>query len=227
MYPFYQEVLIMKLNDLADLIKGRRSIRKWQDKDVPDDLLLTALELATWAPNGGNQQNWHFHLVKNREIIGSMADKVQEKAELMASWPEAAEIGSPVQGMLDRAGFFRNAPVVIVVTTAQYQSPVDKLLALREENDAEAGLIRKQRNSVDTRIQSVSSVIAYLLLVLHRMGLGAVWMTGPMQAKEEIEKILKIPENMDAIALIPVGYPDESPDTRGRKPVEDISSFVR
>lgn len=217
----------MNLDDLAGLIRGRRSVRKWQDKDVPDDLLLTALELATWAPNGGNQQNWYFHLVKNREIISSIADIVQEKANLMASWPEAAEIGSPVQGMLDRASFFRKAPVVIVVTTAQYQSPVDKLLALREDKDAEASQIRNWRNSVDTRIQSVSSVIAYLLLVLHQMGLGAVWMTGPMQAKEDIEKILKIPDNMDAIALIPVGYPAESPESKGRKPVKDISGFVK
>ena len=43
----------MELTDLASLIRSRRSIRRWQDREVSEDLLLQAIELATWAPNGG------------------------------------------------------------------------------------------------------------------------------------------------------------------------------
>ena len=46
----------MELNDLDTLIKGRYSVRNWQEKDVPEELLLQAIEMATWAPSGGNQQ---------------------------------------------------------------------------------------------------------------------------------------------------------------------------
>jgi nitroreductase len=70
-------------------------------------------------------------------------------------------------------------------------------------------------------------VIAYLLLVLHQIGLGAVWMTGPTQAKGEIEKILNIPEEMDFVALIPVGYPAENPAPNGRKPVGEVVQVIR
>ena len=59
----------MGLTDLENIIRSRRSIRSWQDKEVPQDLLLQAIELATWAPNGGNQQNWRFYLILNRDII--------------------------------------------------------------------------------------------------------------------------------------------------------------
>ena len=83
------------------------------------------------------------------------------------------------------------------------------------------------RSVADTRIQSVSSAIAYLLLVLHQMGLGAVWMTGPMQAKGDIEKILKVPEETDFVALIPVGYPAENPAPRERKPVKDVTQVIK
>ena len=83
------------------------------------------------------------------------------------------------------------------------------------------------RSVANTRIQSVSSAIAYLLLVLHQMGLGAVWMTGPMQAKGDIEKILNIPQGMDLVALIPVGYPAESPAPRERKPLRDVTQVIR
>ena len=218
---------MLVLSELEGLIKSRHSIRSWQNKEVPEDLLLNAVELATWAPNGGNRQNWYFYLIKNRDTINVIADNVQSKANLMASWPESEQFGDSTKGMLERASFFRNAPVIIVVTTAQYQSPIDEILSLREKIDSQASQIRQWRNSVDTRIQSVSSAIAYLLLILHQMGLGAVWMTGPMQAKGEIEKVLNVPDDMDVIALIPVGYPAESPELKGRKPVEEVCDFIR
>jgi len=63
-----------------------------------------------------------------------------------------------------------------------------------EKEKAEASKIRQWRNIADSRIQSVSAAITTLLLVLHQMGIGSLWMTGPMQAKENIEKILKITE---------------------------------
>jgi nitroreductase len=79
----------------------------------------------------------------------------------------------------------------------------------------------------NTRIQSVASAIAYLLLILHQMGLGAVWMTGPMQAKGDIEKILNVPEGMDLVALVPVGYPAENPAPRERKAVKDVIRVIQ
>jgi nitroreductase len=59
------------------------------------------------------------------------------------------------------------------------------------------------------------------------MGLGAVWMTGPMQAKAEIEKILKVPPEMDLVAFIPVGYPAEITPARERKPVSEVTQVIR
>ena len=217
----------MELNDLADLIKGRRSIRSWQQKEVPEDLLLRAIELSTWAPNGGNQQNWHFYLIQNRDTISAIAGAVQSSANMIASWPETEQFGDTAKNMLERASLFGKAPANIVITTAQYESPVDKILALREKIDAKAGEIRKWRGMADSRIQSVASAITYLLLILHHMGLGTVWMTGPIQAKGEIEKILHVPQGMDVVALIPVGYPAESPAPNGRKPVSEVCDVIK
>jgi len=217
----------MELDELANIVKSRRSIRSWQKKEVPEELLLKAIELAAWAPNGGNQQNWYFYIITKRDTIDSLADVAQSSADKIASWPEAAQASDFARRMLERVSIFRNAPVVIVVTTAQYQSPIDKILSAREKVDAWATQTRQWRNSVDTRIQSVSSGIAYLLLILHQMGLGALWMTGPMQAKGEIEKVLKIPDGVDAVAVIPVGYPAENPEPPKRKPVQEVCKIIR
>ena len=216
----------MELADLANVIRSRRSIRSWQEKEVPQELLLHAIELATWAPNGVNQQNWRFYVILNHDTIKTIADAVQASADQIASWPEAAEFMDTVR-LRGRSGFFKNAPAAIAVAAARYQSTVDQVLAAREETDYQARNMRQWRNVADSRIQSVAAAIAYLLLVLHQMGLGAVWMTGPMQAKEDIERILKVPPGLDVIAFIPVGYPAESPLTKGRKPVGDVCEVIR
>ncbi|MEK7353061.1 MAG: nitroreductase family protein [Chloroflexota bacterium] len=220
----------MELTDLATLIKGRRSIRSWQDKDVSEELLLQAIELATWAPSGGNQQNWRFYIIKNRSTMKAIGDAVQASSDLINSWPEANRSANPAPppgGAQRGAGFFQNAPAGIGVAASAYRSGVDMILEARSKVDPQAAEIKKWRNIADSRIQSVASAIAHLLLILHQMGIGTVWMTGPMQAKNEIEKLLKVPPEFDIVAFIPVGYPAESPVSRGRKPVKEVCEIIR
>jgi len=216
----------MELDDLVTLIRSRRSIRRWQDREVPLGLLTKAIEVATWAPNGGNRQNWRFYVIVNRNTIKSIADKVQNTADQMAYWPEAQEFANEVSRWRERASFFRSAPAAIAVAAAQYDSVADKILIARGKTDRQARHMRAWRNIANTRIQSVASAVAYLLLVLHKMGLGAVWMTGPMQAAGEIENILEVPPGMNLVAFIPVGYPAESPEPGPRRPVEEVCEIV-
>ena len=217
----------METTDLANLIKGRRSIRTWQNKPVPEEMLLEAIELATYAPNAGNQQNWQFYMVLKTETIKALADAVQASADNIARWPEAQKFGDTVTKMLQKLSLFRAAPALVVVAASQYQSAVEQLVVLREKSDPAAKLIRDWRNIANSRIQSVASAVAYLLLVLHQMGLGAVWMTGPIQAKGEIEKVLKVPASIDVVALIPVGFPAENPALRARKPLKEVCTVIR
>lgn len=216
----------MESRELEKLIKSRRSTRKWQDRDVPEELLLRAVELATRAPNAGNQQNWRFYVITNRKVVQEIADSVQSVANLVASWPEAEKLGYTSR-QRDNASFFRTAPAAIAVAASRYQSNVDQILEMREKFDPDAARIREWRNTADPRIQSIGSAIAYLTLVLHEMGIGAVWMTGPMQAKGEIEKLLRVPEGMDLVTFIPLGYPAETPSFRDRKPVGEIAEVVK
>jgi nitroreductase len=216
----------MNIQDLEKLIKGRRSVRQWKKQDIPEELLRKAVELATWAPNGGNYQGWRFIVVKRKEIIEKMADAVQSVADKIASWPEAVSWQEDVNRYRKNASFFRNAPVCIGIFSGGYQSPMDKVLVTRESFDREAKEILGFRRSAPTAIQSGAAAVTTMLLVFHQMGLGAVWLVSPIQAKKEIEAILKVPPDMDLICLIAVGYPDESPQ-KERRPVEEVLEFVR
>ena len=217
----------MNLNDLAELIKSRRSIRMWQDKPVSEKLLCDAIELATYAPNGGNQQNWHFYVIVNQDIIKSIADAVQETADLMVSWPEAAKYGELSIRIIQRSSFFRSAPAAIAVTCKQYESAIEKMSAERKDKDPRARDINEWRHTANAGIQSAASAVAYLTLILHQMGLGTVWMTGPIQAKGQIEKILGVPPGNDLVTFLPVGYPAENPDLRARKPVTEVCEVIK
>jgi coenzyme F420-0:L-glutamate ligase/coenzyme F420-1:gamma-L-glutamate ligase len=217
----------MSTTELTYLIKSRRSVRAYQNKEVSEDLLLQAVELATYAPNAGNQQNWRFYIILKPETIKAIADTFQNISVLMASWPEAAQVDEKIISMAEKRNFLYSSPSLIAVATSQYQSGVDRLLELRGKTDPKAAQIREWRSSADSKVQSVASGVAYLLLIVHQMGLGAVWMTGPMQSKGEIEKILKVPAGMDLAALVSIGYPAENPPLRERKPVKEVCEVIK
>lgn len=60
----------MEMNDsILDIIKKRRSIRQYSQKEIPDKLLLELIEAAIWAPTGSNIQPWYFIIVKNKDVL--------------------------------------------------------------------------------------------------------------------------------------------------------------
>jgi len=213
--------------EIGELIKTRRSVRKFQDKPVPEDLLLKALELATWAPNGGNYQLWRFLIINNKDLIEKMADAVKVKTELISSWPEARQFGEVVERWRKSSDFFRGAPVCIAVLMGKYSSIADQILRARGETDPMGREMRSYRQLGNSSLQSVAAAITYLLLILHYFGLGATWMAGPQQAKKQIEQLLGIPPEWDFVDLIPVGYPAETPKDPGRKAIAEVVQFFR
>jgi nitroreductase len=53
------------MSELMRIIKGRRSIRRYQDKEISDDVLNQLLESIRWAPSWANTQCWEIILVKD------------------------------------------------------------------------------------------------------------------------------------------------------------------
>jgi nitroreductase len=70
---------------------------------------------------------------------------------------------------------------------------------------------------LERNIQSVAAAIQNLLLSAYADGLGACWMTGPVHVAVQINEFLSICDKI-LVAIIPIGYPDESPPFPKRKP---------
>ena len=60
--------------DLIDTIRSRRTVRKFDGREVSDEKVETLLELAMYAPNRLNRQPWHFIVVRDQELQEQFAD---------------------------------------------------------------------------------------------------------------------------------------------------------
>ena len=217
----------METAELIKLIKTRRSIRSFQDRPVPEALLMQAIEAATWAPNRSNAQNWRFLIILNRKVINAIADVIQESIKTMMSWPEMANARHPPRSDVQ----LRKAPALIVGAATRFSHPGfgglrDEVIVKRAQTDPKAKQMFEGLQIAAGRVQSTSAAVAYLMLVLHQMGLGSLWMAGPLDAKAEIEKVLQLPSDLDVVTLVPVGYPAENP-TKDRKPVSEVCCVIR
>jgi nitroreductase len=216
----------MEIQALETLFKSRRSIRKWKAEPVPEELLTRAIEIACWSPNSGGKQPYHCYVITNQEKIAAIGDAVQEVTDYLASLCKAEADLSVVERWQANSGFFRQAPALIAVSASIYNSIADKLQADNMDQPRVCEINRCRQIS-GSRIQTVGAFVDHLLLAFHTLGLGAVWMAGPTQAKTAVEKIINVGENEDFVALIPVGYPDEQPAAPLRKPLAQIATFIR
>ncbi|XXJ18209.1 nitroreductase family protein [Desulfovibrio caledoniensis] len=60
--------------DTLEALRTRRSIRKFIDKPVPDEMVTQILEAAMMAPSAGNGQPWQFIVVNERKRLDAMVD---------------------------------------------------------------------------------------------------------------------------------------------------------
>ncbi len=62
------------LDGILDVIRERRSVRRFRKDPVSDDQLLPLLEAMQWAPSAGNAQPWRVHVVRDGEQQRQLAE---------------------------------------------------------------------------------------------------------------------------------------------------------
>jgi nitroreductase len=204
--------------DLFDAIKGRTSIRRFKPTPVPDGDIGQILDAGRLAPSANNTQPWSFLVIKDRAVLAGMAEAVRVQIDRMIPH---AEDEKQAQRLAAYKGtyytFFENAPVVIAVFMEGYDASSNRLLG--RMGYAAEDIMRLRPNP---GLQSVAAAIGHMLLAAHALGYGSCWMTGPLVAQEAFEKLLGYGKEKHIAALLPVGVPDEYPQARPRKRLEEI-----
>jgi len=70
-------------------------------------------------------------------------------------------------------------------------------------------------------LQDTAAAVQNILLTAYSLGMGSCWV-GAFK-EEEARKVINAPKDMRPVALIPIGYPDEAPPPRNRRPVKEIT----
>jgi nitroreductase len=97
-------------NETLETIRERRSIRSYQAKMISDAEIEAILQAGIYAPSAMNQQEWHFTVVKNAQMLKKLQDIMKENM-----------LASGILMMVERAsapGFvpFHNAPVLMILS---------------------------------------------------------------------------------------------------------------
>jgi len=204
--------------DLFDAIANRKSIRRFKQTPVPEDDIRKILDAGRLAPSANNTQPWSFLVINDTDTLKKMAWAVREMVDRMIPY---AEDEKQAQRLAAYKGtyytFFENAPAVIAVFMESYDAGTERVLA---KMGYEAEEIKRLRPLPG--LQSVAAAVEHMLLATHALGYGSCWMTGPLVAQDAFAKLLGYGKERFIAALLPVGVPDEHPQARPRKRLEEI-----
>ena len=95
------------MSSLMETICNRRSIRRYQEKDIPDEVLHKVLEAARWAPSWANTQAWEFVVVKDRSIKEKIQATVNNRNPSYLALVNAPVL-LVVCGQLKKSGYYND-----------------------------------------------------------------------------------------------------------------------
>ena len=61
-----------------------------------------------------------------------------------------------------------------------------------------------------------------MLLAIHALGLGGVWLGEILKNKDEVSKVLNAPENLELMAVVALGHPEKEGVKKSRKSIEEV-----
>lgn len=120
------------------LLRGRRSVRHYEDTSVSDELITLLLETTAHAPTGCNNQGLSFHVVRCPEKMKALAAEAMTAFAELAAQDKIPEHLAQFKGMADlwtatgTDAVFRGAPHLLVVSSAAGSpcGPEDAVIAL-------------------------------------------------------------------------------------------------
>ncbi len=96
------------MTDLLDTIKNRRSIRKFEERDVPEGLLNQILEAIRWAPSWTNCQCWEVVVIRDVEIKTKLQQSLPPKGNPAAKAIVQAPVLLALCAKTGVSGFYKN-----------------------------------------------------------------------------------------------------------------------
>jgi nitroreductase len=182
----------MKYDDLLELVKQRRSIRRFRPDPIPEEYVDKIIEVARWAPSGYNTQPWEFVVVRKQEFKSEIVRYIYEIQEQDTT----DDAGDIFRGPMN----WSTAPVFIILY-GDIRTKVG-LPMMAQVHDFE-----KIFNS------SLASAFLNMHLAVTSLGLASQWVSliGIPEIDASVKKLLEIREELRAYDMMALGYPAVKP----------------
>jgi nitroreductase len=188
--------------DYIELIKNRRSIRDFEDREVSLDLVKEIIKESCLAPSSGNRQEWRFAIINNREWIKRLSDESKSNilkeieanpGNYMSRYKEALKN--------EKFNVFYNAPSLILI------------LGPRDNHSLEI---------------DCSLMACYIMFAATSRGLGTCWIgLGNYILDPGVLKELGITDDLRIVAPVILGYPKRIPRASERKEPQIVGVINR
>ncbi len=207
---------------LFHLLRERRSVRKFEDRAVPREVLEKVLDAAVLAPSASNKQPWRFFVLEDRDALRALAAEVRAEKERIGTHI-AEDFAPSFLAYGDYFTRFEDAPLVIA-PAARPLAVLSNLVADTLDDETKRTISRME---VESGLIGTSLAVGNILLAAHALGLGASAMTGPMIARAAVSRAFGIPDGWSVVALVALGYPAEVPNKTERKDAKSVTRYVK
>lgn len=191
-------------------IKDRRSIRKYDGREVPREMLEQIIAAGMCAPSAKNRQPWKYVVVTGsaKQDALSVMERGLEREKHKPFLPTSAGNLADAENTLKVMR--QSAAVIFVVNTL--------------------GVELSRTLSVDERVyeicnaQSIGAAMQNMSLAVVELGLGSLWVCNTFFAQPELNEWLNT--DGELFAALAVGYASESPAPRPRKPISETVEWM-
>jgi nitroreductase len=185
---------------------SQRAIRRFRPDPIPADVMQDIMQAAIRAPNGGNNQGWHFIVVQDEEMRSKLGELYHE-----AWWAKRADAGimgpqdippgpSSMRSAMRLANEIGDAPVMVLVCATAQGAPA-------------AG--------------SVIPAAQNMLLAARAFGIGGTIATLHPVVDERVHELFGIPGEAQVVYCMPFGYPRGNFGPVTRRPLNEVCSYDR
>ena len=205
---------------VMDCMLSRRSVRRFTDDPVPDDVLREMVRAACAAPKGGGVDLVRFVAVRAPEKISAMCEAVEKSVASLREHVTSPQAKKRFDGYASHFSLFRGAPAVIAALARPYDTIFTRIIHKYVPEDD-----RPRHELVDVASMTAAAAVENMLLAAHALGYGACFMTGPTVAQARIEEFLGAEAPWHVVALVPVGRPAAVPAPREKPGLDKLLTF--